>query len=311
VGLQARLWGLNDEAEDIEESLSRYINNENALDIFFAARKNKQTILMKKAAGVYNTFDLGMKIEVLEDLSLKVKFLDLKMLSTLPDYKVFSSLATELAFPFSLSEEKSYHDVIKMTPKLRALDFSDSEGPPFEWERWPATLQKLKLSRCHWLDDQLFEEIFSHFPTLKSLELQENPQLTLESWGLLAGKGIEELDLSEHRQLTDEDIKVIAQSAKYLKYLSLKGAKHLTSAGLTPLLNSASSLKYLNVSKTGFEDRNLGSLARTLEELDLSFTSVSEAPLRKTLIALPQLKKLDVSNTRIDPSIKFDLDRLR
>ena len=111
------------------------------------------------------------------------------------------------------------------------------------------------------------------------------------------GKPIVGVDIGSSDELTDADLKVVAQ-VKSIKYLSVHKTK-VTDAGLKELA-SLTAMTHLHLDGTKVTDAGLKHLApfQKLTELHLSKTKVTDESF-KELVALKSLETVFLSDTKV------------
>ena len=87
-------------------------------------------LLEGAATHVYNEQAIGLKLFAPEHGVLAAEFLDLKGLTTLRAYEQVAPLISICKFNGRLAAEPEFVTVLKMTPKLMGLDFTETDAPP-------------------------------------------------------------------------------------------------------------------------------------------------------------------------------------
>lgn len=165
-------------------------------------------------------------------------------------------------------------------------------------------LSELYLAGTLTDDDAL--EVISGFSKLKKLRLA---QTSVSGAGLshIASLGIQELDISECSQITDDAMQAVAQM-KALTRLNL-WRDAITDEGVK-LLEGLTQMQWLNLDNTRLSDAGLSALSRMskLSFLHLGSTSVSDAGM-PDLLPLKSLKDLKVTRTAVtDAGVKVVVD---
>ena len=302
VLLQAKVWELDDIAEEAENLLIRYVKPNTAEECLIKARKNGWFRLEEAATVVYNHLEIGLKLHTFEPGVLIAEFLDLKGITSLAAYRRLSPLVSICKFTGSLASDPDFLTVLSLTPKLMGLDFTESDAPPYSVEGIPSSLRFLSLKRASWASDEKVVELISHLPELSRLDLQDLTWIGLPVWGALSSlRNLVELNLAGLTQLKDEDLALVSLSPTHLERLSLAGCKRLSPLGLQQILRAAPRLIHLDLSKTAVSDQNLaemGGRLSQLEELNLSFSrSFTEKGLISFLKQRPSLKSLLLEGT--------------
>jgi len=262
----------------------------------------------------------------------------------------------------TIDSEEKFNSFLHLSPEQRAqigsIKLSPSSKPysPY-WKEEP-----------HWIKEphkalQTLFAIAQTFPHLKKLSLYRCEELTAACGAALAQlQDLEELDLSR-TNITDATLQVFAQACPHIKKLNLFECKELaaecgaalaqlrkleelnlsrtniTAATLQAFASACPRIKKLNLSECELFERTEfavacgAALARlpNLEELNVSFTDITDATLQVFAAACPRIKKLnlvycihlttecgaalahchnletlDVTETRIMPHVTFE-----
>lgn len=292
---QCRIWDLKEIADECEELLVRYVNLDNVVDILLKARKKSWFLLEGAATHVYNEQELGLKLYAPEHGILAAEFLDLKELTTLRAYEKVAPLISICKFNDRLPADPDFATVLKMTPHLNGLDFTETDASPDILEDLSLDVISLNLKRAHWLTDAWVEKLVHLYPRLSVVNLEDVTWVGLGTWTALASLShLRDLDLTGLKQLEDTDLSLIALNPTSLERLSLAKCKTLSPYGIQEILKAAPRLTYLNLSHTAVSDANLAEISmrlRQLEEINLSHASqITEKGLANLLKHCPLLK---------------------
>lgn len=271
---QCQLWDLKEIADECEELLVRYVKLDNVVDILLKARKKRWFLLESAATHVYNEQELGLKLYAPEHGVLAAEFLDLKELTTLHAYEKVASLISICKFNGRLASDPDLATVLKMTPHLTGLDFTETDAPPHALKDLSLNITSLNLKRAHWLSDEWVEKLVELYPHLSRVNLEDVTWVGIGTWSALATlPSLCDLDLTGLKQLEDTDLSLIALNPSSLERLSLAKCKTLSAYGIQEILKAAPRLTYLNLSHTSVSDVNLAEISiglHYLEAIDLS-----------------------------------------
>ena len=210
--------------------------------------------------------------------------------------------------------------MLKKKKKLNGLDLQNTSKIASEpIEAFP-DVKELNLSNCVWVDDNYLIKILEKCPSLKSLKVVEDLNVTYRGWGAfsltpqlaffdasechqisneeidliaVSAPQLTEIHLSHCRQIGDEGILSIAKHCNKLVFLDLSHIQALTEKGIVDMATYGKKLEYLNLSNCkGVTDQvvmELPSLLTSLKELEIEGCSISESVLEKVLESYPKL----------------------
>jgi F-box/leucine-rich repeat protein 2/20 len=198
-------------------------------------------------------------------------------------------------------DTKGLKRVVKACPRLKDLRVSELAG--FEDEDFMLglfqanTLERLIMSHCSTITDA----------SLKVLLHGTNPD-----YDLLTGRPIvpprrlKHLDLSRCRGLTDAGVKYLAHCVPSLEILQLAFCPNLTDDALTTVIETTPGLSHLDLEELEHLTNHFiiklsnADCAATLEHLNISYCErIGDAGLLKLLKSAPNIRSLDLDNTRI------------
>ena len=188
--------------------------------------------------------------------------------------------------------------------KVLALDHLWVGGAALQRLLGNKDLSELYLAGTLADDDAL--KVIAGFPKLKKLRLA---QTSVSGVGLshIASLGIQDLDISECSQLTDEAMEAVAQMTSLTRLNLWRDA--ITDEGVKQLA-ALTKMQWLNLDNTLLSDAGLGALAgmSQLTFLHVGSTSVSDAGM-PDLLPLKSLKDLKVTRTAVtDAGVKVVTD---
>lgn len=266
---QLPAWGLTELADQTEMQLIQYLKLSTIEESLHEARKHKWAKLEKAAVDIYNELYPGLHLIAHAPNQLTAIFYDLKILTTIVQYEKVATLVSRCQFKDRLLEDSTLETVIKMTPNLKGLDFSETTQPLFNDSVLPKKLEYLNLTRAIWLNDALFVDIVMQCSQLKHLVLQDVHWLGFESWGAISTlMNLTHLDLLGMRQLQDDAFFMIILNPGNIESINLAGCRSLTPQAFQEFIKVATGLLSLNVAKTSFDDQCLSDAASRLYRLE-------------------------------------------
>ena len=275
IAVSAHELGIEEVAFEAEELAARYLKEDNVIEIIKESHRLALHYLQKLSSDFYNRLEKGFSF-FSDEQDLTVIFHDLKVLTTLEQYKNIASISNGLGFRHNLGNDPEINSFIRLNPKIKTLDLSQTTAP-IPWEYIPDKLQTLILNRAEWLNAQELERLSNRFPHLRRLELEEVNYLSYDAFGAIAlFTKVEELNLKGMR-LNDSDLDLILSKLTNLKVISLSGLKKLTTRNIERILGPLE-LTHIDLSYTNADDALvtfLVSRMRKLEELKVHASSVS------------------------------------
>lgn len=303
-----------------EDTLKRYIDRDNAIELLIKAYKRSWMHLQKHCCHFINTLSWGVKFEDPEKFRItehgERKFLAFEFLeysdTSLEIFEQVRKLITHLIFSGSLVEEPPFNKVVQECPHLRFLDIGRTRDYNQRLHDVNPNLQELDLSNCAWLTNDYLKKIVEIFPNLRRLALTSNVQLTFLGWSALQKLPLlYGLDISRCRQVHDDDLLLILRACPQLTDLDLEECRGLTERAFFDLAKGLPNLAVLNVSKSHISDIALIEIAlrcRHIVELYLKrCKEISEKGVLQFVAHAPFLKVLDV--TGCDVSHKFNISK--
>jgi F-box/leucine-rich repeat protein 2/20 len=191
--------------------------------------------------------------------------------------------------------------VVKACPRLKDLRVSELAGfedEDFMLELFRAnTLERLIMSHCSTITDA----------SLKVLLQGKNPSIDiLTDRPIVPPRRLKHLDLSRCGGLTDAGIKHLAHCVPNLEFLQLAFCPNLTDDALTTVIETTPGLSHLDLEELEHLTNHFvielskAECAATLEHLNISYCErIGDAGLLKLLKATPNIRSLDLDNTRV------------
>lgn len=298
----------------------RYLSEENILDYLAMSERDSLPALQNECCDYINKQNYGLNVVSKAFLELGVEIFRWTekgneiLISLLPSIMSISCSSPAI-------EEQNFVDLIKRKKRFYELNLQFSKSVPFQLLDFFPDVHRLNLSYCSWLDDTNMIKILEKSPSLKQLKVIEDLSLTYRSWSALSlVSDLISLDLSDCRQITDDEIDLIATNCPKLEELRLSGCfeiedkgfwsvgKHckqltsldisrcqrLTEEGMVELVGLTTQIAVLNLSSCrAINDQvviTITKLLRSLKELDIQNCHVSEVVLNHIQKTHPRLQ---------------------
>lgn len=273
---QARAFQINKLMELCEETLKRYINQNNVFDLLIMANAESWPNLQQSCCSYINALSLGVQLETLgrsrissEEQPLALEFFNFHD-AALHAFSQLRQIVTHLIFGGSLIEEKSFSYIIKSAPRLISLDIGHSQAFSDRLTDIPPTLIELNLSKCEWLTNFYLKKMIAFCPFLKKLILNSNVQLTYIGWTELQKlPNLHALDISRCYQIQDEDFILILKACAnaHVIELQMEECRKLSDKAFAELAKNLPLLVSLNVSRCHISNGTLLELASRCHQL--------------------------------------------
>lgn len=320
---QAVSWGLLGMAQLTEETLKRYIAEENVVDMLILSHEESWKHLLRICCDFLNDRSWGIRCEpVLWESSeepeikpLAVEFLDFGY-RALDVFEKLRQLVTHLICGGSLMSEGDFGRVVRGCPRLISLNVSHSRLYSEQLVEIIAHLRELNLGNCPWLTDALLKMLIPSCTHLEKLGLSGNLQLTYASWGELQKlKKLRSLDIARCHQIHDEDFSLILKASPQLTHLDLEDCKSLSNKAFFELARNLPHLAVLNVSRCHISDGlllEIVSRCRSLRALDLSrCLDVTAKGLLQLVGQASSLQRLIIRRCNVSPEAIQQLKQMR
>lgn len=303
-------YGLSELKDLCEETLKRYIDRGNAIEMLLRSYKNSWNILEKKCCQVINGLSVGIHVDPLEKkrkyyeaAGIKpfgVEFLNFgdQALGFFHDLK---SLVTHLICGGGLTDQREFSEVVQAPLHLISIDVSRSRNFSEKLFDASLSLKELDVSQCAWLTDENLMLLIMNYPHLKKLAVGSNTQLSFLSWSELNKlKNLTALDISRCNQIADDDISLIVKSLPNLTELNFEDCRKLSERAFFEIAHALGSVTSLNMARCNVTDAALLELTAKhpqIRMLDISrCRNFSEKGLIQSLKQLRNLKELSIKN---------------
>ena len=270
---QAVAWDLSGLQEIAEDILRRYIARGNVIPLLLRANREKWPILKEACRAFINDLSLGAHLGECKPGHLSFEFYRFSD-TALDLFEDLRAELTQLVFSEGISDEPLFSTVVRQCPKLVSLNLTRTRIFSERYADIPQDLKELDLSKCAWLNPATLKKMIEITPHLQALKLAGNTQLNHKSWAELRKlKNLQSLDLSRCHQIGEEEFKVILQACRQVRWLNLSELK-----------------------KLGFRSfAQMPGLLTSLQELDLSRTSITDEALIEMLPRFGSLHVLDLT----------------
>lgn len=307
------LYKLVELMEICEETLRRYINRSNALEMLEMSYKESWNHLKKHCMEILNEQSLGVNFFVvqvgndsgiLEPINpFGMEFLAFSE-SALELFEHVKRFITHLICGGALTEETPFSYVVSSCPNLVALDISHTRAFSDRLSDIPSDLIELDLSQCPWLTNSVLHRMVLICPHLKRLKLQSNVQLTYLGWSELQKlRQLQAVDISRCHQVNDEDFVMILKACGHVVEFRADECKKLTDRAFFSLAKSMPQVLVLSVGRCHLSDGMLLEIVvhcRHLFSLNLTkCLDITEKGLLKVIQQTRELRRLNVSQCRL------------
>lgn len=303
---QMAAWGLNSLCEECENILKRYITRENVADTLIEAQIKGWVHLKDACIDLINTHHSGARFGKTDTVeSLEFEFLDFKEDSK-DIFQQFKSLITHLIFGGTLIQDPHFSKVIHECPKLVGIDLSRTTVLSDRMSDLPSRLKELDISHCPWLTTNALRTIFKTCPNLEKVSLSSNVHIPSSAWPELQKlRRLKSLNISRCQQISDQELRLIAQSCQMLNDLSMENCTKITDRGLFDIPKTLPALYSLNIAFNDFSDSPLIEFAlhcKNLRVLNISHCSnITDKGILEFIRLWPFLNSLNLTDTSIHP----------
>lgn len=276
--LQVKAWEIASLVKECTTILTRYLNPENIVESILQAHQQLLTEWKKQCLNFFNQQGWGIHFLPGREDDLRLEILNYKE-ETLELFDCFASVVTHLTFSGRLSEDPLFAVLIHKTRQLKGIDLSGSLHYTRQFDDLLLELTEINLSACPWLNARMLAALHQRLPYIRELYLGNNPQLNYTSWGELKRfPYLQVLDLTRCYQMTDDDLKLIAQACSKLSEINLEECREIGDRGVGDLIHLCSHLTSLKLNRCyQLTDRSLHEIALYAYNLtDLSLVRQTE-----------------------------------
>lgn len=311
---QARKWDLEELAILCESVLKRYIDRTNVFEILLTSHAKGWLYLKNACIDFINQMNLGILLEKGDPAQLICRLADLKFHS-LDAYSKIQKEVTHLQMSGYLPEETGFIEIVNATPKLKALDLSETIRFVEVYQDLPETLEELILNRCSWVDGKSLGILFTACPHLKRLQLVNNSHLDIGAYAQLQLlSNLQSLNIARNG-IRDDAFAVVIAAAQDLEEINLNDCADITPFGFTELARVSPHLHYIYASRTAIDNGSLAEIGEHCERLvllDISrCVNITQKGIQEIVRIRPSLRTLIVTGTTIAPAILEELKAAR
>lgn len=311
---QADAWHLEGLVQLCEESLVRYITNENVNKMLIMAYHKHWESLKQATIKFINHADSGLRLYSFKIGHLGVEFLDFSE-GTLKRFDELKSIITELACSGQTAEDPLFGTVMKKVVRLFGVDISGTLKYNENFLEIPRQIESLNLSQCSWLNRDDLKDFARLCPEIQRLGLASNIQLNYVTWGELQKfRMLKYLDLSNCHQIKNEDLNIILKACGNLIELSLDNCPRINESGFFEVAKSVPHLVTLILSRCAISDSALVEITtkcRALSTIDLSYCEqITEKSILPLMKHAKRLEKLLLLRTRLSAQFINELKSL-
>lgn len=318
-------WQLFGLMELCQETLKRYIDADNVVDVLLLAHANDWKDLLRRCFEFINEQAWGVTLESVSELyegesipghsPLAIEFIDFSE-NARSLFAKLRNIITHVICSGSLTEDTAFFQIIGSTPHLIAVDISRTRSYSEYALNLPPTLQALDLSRCGWLTLDLLKRFIAAYPQLRRLGLSYDTQFNYRTWGELQNlPNLSVLDLSHSHQLRDDDIALVVKSCAGLISLNLEGCKGLTARSFVEIVRYLPGLNVLNVMGCEISNGILAELTLHCTQLRVlniaRCSNLTEKGILDALELAVLLREVVVSRNQLGSSALSALNRVR
>lgn len=308
-------WGLPELALICEHIFVRDLDDENVFDRLAIAQQYALKKLQAACLDKLNDLHSGISLSANESGALNFELKEateatLNLLQTLQYY------VSMLICGAQVIEETAAMEIAASCPKLIALDLSQTKDYHDNLKIISHKIQELTLTDCFWLNDSHFRKLVTLFPSIVSLNLSGSGQLSSALWGeLIKLRALRNFSVARCPQVGDQELLLILNSARTLEELDLSECRQVTARGFHALAVCTRPLTRLHLARTELEDVSLLELASRLprlSQLDLTRCQyITEEGIIEAVRLLPALRQLHVAQTNISAAALETISKLR
>lgn len=308
--------------KECQETLKRYIQEENVLELLFICHKERWKFLEQSCLGFLNNHITGIALSLVQEeidwresekiQPLAFEFLDFNT-TALNLFEEIKEIVTHLVFSGALIEETAFKQIITNAPKLISLNISYTGRFSEYLFDVPESLEELNLSQCSWLSPNHLKAFIHRFPSLKGLTLMSDTQLNYLAWGELRYLNyLKGLNLARCRQIRDEEFAVIVKACPRITHLNVEECEGLTKRAFFEMVRSWPQLISLNLSRCAVTDGlmlEIGSYCKALRSINVSrCLDITDKGLLQFAQTATRLQAIDLSGCRLS---KEGVEQLR
>jgi hypothetical protein len=303
--------GLQTLAETI---LHRYIARGNCVRYLLLSQSQRWLGLKTFAAEFINQLDAGVFLAPTPVGRLSFEFFHFKD-SAMHLFEDLKGEITHLVFGETVSELPPFSEVIHQCPRLLGVSLSRSRVFSDRYGDLPKSLEELDLSKCQWLNHHTLKSMLGFVPHIHTLCLANNTQLDYKVWGELAKlKNLLDLDLGGCHQLKEEEFRIILQGCRGLKKLNINQCKQFQDKTFFDLPRFLPSLQELDLSRTTISDQALIEIATrlgSLAKLNLNrCETVTERGVKEAVRFARQLEEINLTRVNLPAYLFEELHKL-
>ncbi len=300
-------WDIPGLMMDCENLLKKYITPEDAIEKLITAHQNGWLHLKLTCMEFINGLNWGLRFETEDIQHLAVEILNFNR-RTLEAFEPLSKVITHLYLGGTLAENSEFTPIIQSCKHLLGIGFGGSNAFSDKFLDIPSNIHDLDLSKCVWLNADYLKKFASVCPGIKSLNLENNYDLTYEDWGVINDfKVLDTLNISYCHQIQDEDFKIIIHACRSIKKLIMVESLQMNENMYIEMGRTMQGLTDLNISRSNISDTALVDLSTNCNDLvtlNLSrCLNITERGILEAINHFPSLRELNISNCRIPPVV--------
>lgn len=297
-------WELNVLAEECQNVLKRYIDRYNATKTLIQAHVNGWKLLKNSCIEFINPLNLGVRFEKSDEIEeLKFEFIDFKE-NAQDIFQEVNPYITHLIFGGTLIADPQFSKVIHECPKLEGIDLSRTSIFDDRLYDLPPNIIELEISNCPWLFTEILRKLFQVCPAIKKLSLACDVQLPFSAWPELQRlRDLTSLNIARCHQITDPELRLIAQSCPGLNELIMENCIRISDRGFFDMPKNLSRLYVLNLAHCALSDlalMEIGHQCKNLSYLNISYClNITDKGVIEVVRVRPSLRILNLFRTPI------------
>lgn len=300
---KASEWGLEGLMLLCEEDLTHYVSRSNVLETLLMAHEEEWNLLKDTCIEFINGLHVGVRFDNSRPMQLAFEFLNFDV-DAMEIFDRIKFHVTRLICSGNLSEQPEFSEVIQLCPKMVCLDISRSEAFSDRLQDIPSSLEQLDVSRCAWLTHKTLKKLALVCPNLTRIHLASNVQLNYSAWSNLKDFArLQELDIANCNQMTNEDFRIVLQACRSITHLSIRGCTGLSDDAFLEIGKHLTKLTDADFSRCRISDSGLVDVitrCRQLVTLDLSrCPDLTDKGITDAVRNASNLKTINISQCNI------------
>lgn len=307
-------WQMTRLSEMVQKRLSVYLTDDNVVPMLIDARKRRLLALAQHSADYINKRNSGFHLAVPSTERLSLEFYNFDD-ETRKIFEQFRDWITDIVCKGTVADNPSFGRILKKSPKLIAIDISETFLFSGCFLDIPMGVKEINLSGCPWLSKETFKQLADICPSIEQMDLTNNTHIKYGTWSdLLKFKQLQRLSLAYCHQISSSDFSIIIKSCPSLTHLTIKDCAKISDDGFYELAH-LKQLRDLNLSHCSLTDNALveiGNRCNKLLSLDISnCNQITEKGIIGLVKNAGALLELNIERCRFTPSTLEEIRQLR